>query len=117
MAAIGDSRLLGDAVRFVSACLLEHGDQLAPAYAAQRRSGAGSSINSGLAGYPGGFDRIGNWVNNQFQLDAFGESLLLLADAGRHDLFGQRGSASRRRGGRRHRRTVARTGCRHLGDR
>ena len=38
-----------------------------------------------LPGYPGGFDLIGNWVNKQFQLDAFGESLLLLAAAARHD--------------------------------
>ena len=34
-----------------------------------------------LAGYPGGSDIIGNWVNQQFQLDAFGEALLLFADA------------------------------------
>jgi len=34
-----------------------------------------------LDGYPGGFDLVGNWVNHQFQLDAFGESLLLLAAA------------------------------------
>ena len=33
-----------------------------------------------LAGYPGGFDKVGNWVNRQFQLDAFGEALLLFAD-------------------------------------
>jgi GH15 family glucan-1,4-alpha-glucosidase len=39
-----------------------------------------------LPGYPGGFDRIGNWVNGQFQLDAFGEALLLFADAARYDL-------------------------------
>jgi GH15 family glucan-1,4-alpha-glucosidase len=34
-----------------------------------------------LPGYPGGYDLIGNWVNKQFQLDNFGESLLLLAAA------------------------------------
>jgi GH15 family glucan-1,4-alpha-glucosidase len=38
-----------------------------------------------LPGYPGGFDLVGNWVNKQFQLDALGESLLLLAAAGRCD--------------------------------
>ena len=38
-----------------------------------------------LPGYPGGRDRAGNWVNDQLQLDNFGESLLLLAAAGRHD--------------------------------
>jgi alpha,alpha-trehalase len=34
-----------------------------------------------LPGYPGGSDVVGNWVNEQFQLDAFGEALLLLAQA------------------------------------
>jgi GH15 family glucan-1,4-alpha-glucosidase len=34
---------------------------------------------------PGRFDLVGNWVNRQFQLDAFGESLLLLATAARND--------------------------------
>ncbi|MFV5996068.1 glycoside hydrolase family 15 protein [Streptomyces sp. NPDC056231] len=38
-----------------------------------------------LPGYPGGFDVVGNRVNRQFQLDVFGESLLLLAAAARHD--------------------------------
>ena len=32
-----------------------------------------------LPGYPGGYDIVGNWVNEQFQLDAFGEALLLFA--------------------------------------
>ena len=39
----------------------------------------------GLAGYPGGADKVGNWVNQQFQLDALGEALLLFAAAARHD--------------------------------
>ena len=38
-----------------------------------------------LPGYPGGHDIVGNHVNAQFQLDAFGESLLLLAAAAGHD--------------------------------
>ncbi len=38
-----------------------------------------------LPGYPGGTDVVGNWVNQQFQLDAFGESLLLFAAAAGHD--------------------------------
>jgi GH15 family glucan-1,4-alpha-glucosidase len=37
-----------------------------------------------LRGYPGGADRFGNHVNAQFQLDTFGECLLLFA-AARHD--------------------------------
>ena len=40
---------------------------------------------STLPGYPGGTNLIGNWANQQFQLDVFGESLLLLAAAGRAD--------------------------------
>jgi hypothetical protein len=86
MAAIGDPSLLSDAVRFVGAQLLEHGNQLAPAYTA-----AGSAVPDprplGLKGYPGGFDRVGNWVNRQFQLDAFGEALLLFADASRLEVL------------------------------
>ena len=38
-----------------------------------------------LSGYPGGFDLVGNHVNQQFQLDAFGEALLLFAVAASHD--------------------------------
>ena len=86
MAAVGDTRLLGDAVRFVTNRLLEHGSRLAPAYTATGKE-VPNQRNLGLPGYPGGFDRIGNWVNGQFQLDAFGEALLLLADASRLDLL------------------------------
>ena len=39
----------------------------------------------GLPGYPGGTRVVGNRVNEQFQLDAFGEVLLLFAAAARHD--------------------------------
>jgi GH15 family glucan-1,4-alpha-glucosidase len=38
-----------------------------------------------LPGYPGGTDVVGNQANVQFQLDAFGEPLLLFAAAARHD--------------------------------
>ncbi|MEU3504650.1 glycoside hydrolase family 15 protein [Streptomyces hundungensis] len=37
-----------------------------------------------LPGYPGGGSQVGNRVNRQFQLDAFGEALLLFAAAHRH---------------------------------
>jgi hypothetical protein len=82
-AAAGATRLLDSAVQFVSARLHTDGPALAPAYTVtggqvpdQRRLS--------LPGYPGGFDLVGNWVNHQFQLDAFGEALLLFATAGRH---------------------------------
>ena len=38
-----------------------------------------------LPGYPGGYDKVGNWVSKQVQLDALGEALLLLAAAAWHD--------------------------------
>ena len=37
-----------------------------------------------LPGYPGGSDVVGNRVSSQFQLDAFGEALLLFATAAGH---------------------------------
>jgi hypothetical protein len=85
LAAAGDSELLAKGVHFVADRLLDHGRDLKPAYTA-----TGSRVPDQrelpLPGYPGGFDRIGNWVNAQFQLDAFGEALLLFADAARYDL-------------------------------
>lgn len=82
IAAAGPHPLLDDAVRFVTERLLADGPDLKPAYTAdggpvpdQRRLS--------LPGYPGGYDLVGNWVNKQFQLDAFGEALLLFAAAAR----------------------------------
>jgi alpha,alpha-trehalase len=76
--------LLDDAVAVVGARLLEHGPALAPAYTVD-----GAAVpepgSVGLPGFPGGNDQIGNQVRDQFQLDAFGEALLLLAEAARHD--------------------------------
>jgi alpha,alpha-trehalase len=84
VAKAGPYPLLDDAVRFVSERLLSDGPDLKPAYTTtggpvpdQRRLD--------LPGYPGGSDIVGNWVNEQFQLDAFGEALLLFAAAARHD--------------------------------
>ena len=86
-AAAGAEPLLDAAVRFVSERLLEHGDRLSPAYTV-----AGEEIpdqrHLQLPGYPGGYDIIGNRVVDQFQLDAFGETLLLLAAAGSRDRLG-----------------------------
>jgi GH15 family glucan-1,4-alpha-glucosidase len=83
IAATGAHPLLDDAVRFVAARMLEDGPQLKPAYTTT--GGAVPSQRSlKLPGYPGGFDIVGNHVNAQFQLDALGEILLLLAAAERH---------------------------------
>ena len=83
-AAAGADSLLDDAVNFVTDRLLEHGPHMAPAYTI-----TGDPVpdqrHLGLPGYPGGSDIVGNWVNKQFQLDAFGEALLLFAAAARRD--------------------------------
>ncbi len=83
-AAAGAYPLLDDAVRFTTERLLSDGAQLMPAYTV-----AGEPIPKqspiGLPGYPGGSDVVGNQVRDQFQLDAFGEALLLLAAAARRE--------------------------------
>src|SRR5205807_1229948 len=38
-----------------------------------------------LPGYPGGNDIVGNRVRDQFQLDVFGEALMLFAAAARYE--------------------------------
>ncbi len=80
----GPHALMDDAVRFVAARLLADGPQLKPAYTT-----SGGEVpdqqSLALAGYPGGGDIVGNLVSRQFQLDAFGEALLLFAAAARHD--------------------------------
>ena len=84
IAQAGPLPLLDDAVRFVSQRLLADGDRLVPAYTIDGDS-VPDERDLGLPGYPGGADIVGNWVNRQFQLDAFGESLALLAAAAAHD--------------------------------
>jgi alpha,alpha-trehalase len=84
IAKAGAHPLMDDAVRFVSQRLLEHGADLTPAYTT-----AGGRVpdekHLDVPGYPGGQDIVGNHVNEQFQLDVFGEALLLFASAARHD--------------------------------
>ncbi len=82
--------LLDDAVAFATQRLLEHQDQIAPAYRIDGDELPSQSTLS-LPGYPGGSDVIGNWVNGQFQLDTMGELLCLFATAARHDHLDQQG--------------------------
>ncbi len=83
-AKAGARPLLDNAVRFICGRLLEHGPDLKPAYTVTGgRVPDQHPLN--LAGYPGGTDTVGNWVNEQFQLDAFGEALMLFAAAAGHD--------------------------------
>jgi hypothetical protein len=84
VAAAGPYPLLDSAVGFVTERILADGPQLKPAYTV----GGGPVPDERrlhLPGYPGSSAKVGNWVNKQFQLDAFGETLLLLAAAARHD--------------------------------
>ncbi len=83
-AAAGATTLLDDAARFVTARILDHGPDLKPAYTTLGEA-VPAQRTLDLPGYPGGNNLIGNWANQQFQLDAFGESLLLFAAAGRLD--------------------------------
>ncbi|HEV7209828.1 MAG TPA: glycoside hydrolase family 15 protein [Mycobacteriales bacterium] len=83
IAAAGPYPLLDDAVRFVAERLLADGPELKPAYTTSGGP-VPSQRSLQLPGYPGGADIAGNHVNAQFQLDALGESLLLLAAADRH---------------------------------
>jgi GH15 family glucan-1,4-alpha-glucosidase len=84
VAATGAYPLLDAAVDYVAARLLDHGPKMAPAY-----TPTGDPVpdqrHLRLPGYPGGYDIVGNWVNSQFQLDAFGEALQLFAAAARCD--------------------------------
>ncbi|MFE9406341.1 glycoside hydrolase family 15 protein [Streptomyces sp. NPDC006530] len=82
-AAAGGHPLLDDAVRFIAARLHEDGAMMAPAYTVTGGPVPGPR-ELALPGYPGGASQVGNRVNRQFQLDAFGEALLLFAAAHRH---------------------------------
>lgn len=84
--------LLDAAVDFVGARILADGAKIRPAY---RIDGGPVPVERSLAlpGYPGAPVRIGNRVEGQFQLDALGEGLLLMAAAeraGRLDTIGIR---------------------------
>ena len=76
--------LLDSSVHFVSERLLADGTSLKPAYTV-RGGRVPDEHTLDLPGYPGGTDKVGNWVNGQFQLDSLGEALLLFATAARHD--------------------------------
>jgi GH15 family glucan-1,4-alpha-glucosidase len=86
VAAHGPHPLVDSAVRFVTERVLADGPDLMPAYTV-----AGQAIPDGrpirLRGYPGGPPQTGNVVRHQFQVDAFGEILSLLAAAARLDML------------------------------
>ena len=89
----GGESLLDRAVSVVGGHLRTDGDHLRPAYTVDGNR-VPSERQIGLPGYPGGCDVVGNRAGEQFQLDIFGEALLLFARAaelGRLD--GERRSA------------------------
>ena len=94
LAAHGPHPMLADAVRFVTERLLADGPGLMPGYTVAGRP-IGGERTLRLRGFPGGTGRTGsrvrtgNWVRQQFQLDAFGETLSLLAAAAGHDMLGE----------------------------
>ena len=88
VAAHGPHPLLAASVQFVTERLLADGPALMPAYTAGGEP-VGDERELRLPGFPGGTPRCGNWVRGQFQLDAFGETLSLLAAAARHDMLAE----------------------------
>jgi len=85
VAAAGHFPLLDGTVRFISERLGADGPQMAPGYTIDGGTIPPERQLDALAGYPGGADKVGNKVKDQFQLDAFGEALLLFAAAAEHD--------------------------------
>jgi len=90
VAKAGPYPLLDDSVRFVRERLLADGPNLKPAYTT-----TGGNVPDerelDLPGYPGGANIVGNWVNKQFQLDVFGEALLLFSAAAGHGHLDEEG--------------------------
>jgi alpha,alpha-trehalase len=85
VAATGAYRLLDNAVDFVSARVLADGPKLRPAYTVDGGRVPAVEELAHLIGYPGGGSKVGNRIDKQFQLDVFGEALLLFSAAARHD--------------------------------
>jgi hypothetical protein len=87
LAAYGPHPMLAGSVRFVTERLLADGPEMMPGYTVAGEP-IGDERRLRLRGFPGGAPWSGNWVRKQFQLDAFGEALSLLAAAARHDMLG-----------------------------
>jgi alpha,alpha-trehalase len=88
MSVVGPHDLLSDALRFVRERLLEDGSDLRPVYTPSGRKVRAERELKFLPGFPGGTKIVvGNRAGEQFQLDAFGEALLLFASAARQDVW------------------------------
>lgn len=83
VASHGPHPLLDSAVSFVAERILADGPHLHPAYTVDGHLVPGERTITGLRGYPGATDKVGNHAAAQFQLDSFGEALQLFAAADR----------------------------------
>ena len=116
-AVAGSIDLLDAAVAFVGDRLRADGARMVPAYTTRGDAVPGQRARTSPPGYPGADLLTGNWVNRQFQLDAFGEALLLLAAAAAQDRLDLDGWQAVEAAGHRDRGPLDRTGRRHLGTR
>lgn len=87
VATHGAHPLVETACDFIAARVHEDGPLLRPVYTAEGGHVPREKSLPHLTGYPGGGNRVGNSMGEQFQLDVFGEALLVFAGAARHDLL------------------------------
>jgi alpha,alpha-trehalase len=85
-AAAGGTSLLQPALEFVTARLLEDGPDVRPVYTSYGGQMPDEEALD-LPGYPGSRSVAGNLAHRQFQLDVFGDSLLLFAAGERMGLL------------------------------
>ncbi len=84
--------LLDTSVGFIQERLLADGPRLRPLYRADGGEAPATPVRVPLPGYPGAASvTAGNGAAAQFQLDCFGEALLLFAEAARLDRLGPLG--------------------------
>lgn len=84
-AVAGADDVLDSALEFVAERLLTDGPGLRPAYTVSGDPVPDVTELEEVPGYPGGGHVVGNRISDQFQLDAFGEALVLLAAGARAD--------------------------------
>ncbi|PRX45894.1 GH15 family glucan-1,4-alpha-glucosidase [Prauserella shujinwangii] len=89
LAVLGDDPLFDRQVDWITERVLTDGPGLRPVYATDGGAVPEEQRLEHLPGYPGGAPKTGNNASGQFQLDAFGEALLLLGAAGRNDRLDQ----------------------------
>ncbi|EHR49376.1 glycosyl hydrolase, glucoamylase [Saccharomonospora marina XMU15] len=87
LSVLGDDPLFDAQVDWITERVLADGARLRPVYTGTGEVVPGEQGLDRLPGYPGGRPKVGNSATEQFQLDALGEALLLLASAGRNGRF------------------------------